>query len=337
MGGKKSVKIKSYTTACDWLLATAPLLHLLDAWSNKNHFALGRADLALVVSGGAVDLSGHIPKTAIVVETHTIPSSGPYTITVSHAADFITALGNPPVKYHGGQALDFSGPNPPGLGNYQVAAGVYTFNVGDEGQRVDISYAYSTGSVDDANFFAVLGVCAEVNVDETFADFGDPAGTRTRTGVQRRWLWNAFWDPPEAFEPVYGVTSRTPWAYSAAGLVVSVDSSLNGKTVVVRVAFRIPTSSWDGNPLSALQFGMQFEPQLGSGSEYVNHSDEQVIYPDCSGVGADRLDLGTSASYPQMSWEATGYYSLTADGDSNPADVLLGIALLGVYANAAYS
>src|ERR1700687_1200971 len=161
MGGKKNVKIKSYTTACDWLLATAPLLHLLDAWSNKDHFAFGRADLALVASGGAVNLSGHIPQTAIAVETWTIPSTGPYQITVTHAATFVTALGNPPVKYRGAQALDYSGPNPPGLGEYQVSAGVYTFNAGDAGQRVDISYAYSTGSVDDANFAAVLGVCVE--------------------------------------------------------------------------------------------------------------------------------------------------------------------------------
>lgn len=337
MGGKKSIKMKSYTTACDWLLATAPLLHLLDTWSNKDHYALGRADLELVVSAGAVNLSGHIPKTAIAVETHTIPSSGPYTVAVSHAANWVTGLGNPPVQYKGGSALQYSGPNPPGLGEYQVSAGVYTFNAGDAGHQVVISYAYSTGSVDDANFFAVLGVAAETSVDETFADFGDPATTRTTAGVQRRWLWNSFWDPPEVFEAAYGITSRAPWAYSVSGLVISVDSSLNGAKLVVRVAFRIPTSSWDGNPLSALPFGMQFEPQLGSGSEYVNHLDEQVIYPDCSGVAADRLDLGTSATYPQMSFEATGYYSLTADGDCNPADLLLAIALLGVYANPGYT
>lgn len=337
MGGKKSVKIKSYTTACDWLLATAPLLHLLDTWSNKDHYALGHADLELVVSSGAVNLSGHIPKTAIAVETHTIPSTGPYTVTVSHAADWVTGLGSPPVQYKGGGALSYSGPSSPGLGDYQVSAGVYTFNAGDAGHQVVISYAYSTGSVDDANFFAVLGVAAETSVDETFADFGDPATTRTTAGVQRRWLWNSFWDPPEAFEAAYGITSRAPWAYTVSGLVISVDPSLNGAKLAVRVAFRIPTSSWDGNPLSALPFGMQFEPQLGSGSEYVNHSDEDVIYPDVSGVGADRLDLGTSATYPQMSFEATGYYSLTADGDCNPADLLLAIALLGVYMNDAYS
>ena len=337
MGGKKSVKIKSYTTACDWLLATAPLLHLLDAWSNKDHYALGHADLELVVASGAVNLAGHIPATKVVVETHTIPSSGPYTITVAHAGAFVTALGNPPVKYHGAQALQYSGANPPGLGEFQVSAGVYTFNAGDAGQQVDISYAYSTGAVADANFFAVLGVAAEVTVNQTFADFGDPATTRTTAGVQRRWLWNTFWDPPEVFEPTYGITSRVPWEYGVSGLVVSVDPSLNGKTVVVRVAFRIPTSSWDGNPLSALQFGMQFEPNLGSGSEYVNHPLEQIVYPDCSGVGSDRLDLGSGASYPQMTFEATGYYSLTADGDCNPADLLLGIALLGVYTNPGYS
>jgi hypothetical protein len=195
-GGKKNVQVKSYTTACDWLLATAPLLHTLDAWSDKNHYGLGRADLSLVVAGGAVNLSGHIPKTAIAVETYTIPGSAE--VTVAHAADFVTPLGSPPVKYNGAQALDYSGPNPPGLGEYQVAAGVYTFNIGDIGASVVISYAYSTGAVDDADFFAVLGVAAEVSVDEAFEDYGDPATMRTRIGVQRRWLWNAFWDPPEA-------------------------------------------------------------------------------------------------------------------------------------------
>ena len=336
-GSKKSVNIKSYTTACDWLLATAPILHLLDAWANKNHYALGHADLTLSISGGAVNLSGHIPAAKIVSETHTIPSSGPYTIAVSHAANFLVAVGAPPVKYKGAQELQYSGPNPPGLGEYQVSAGVFTFNAGDAGQQVVISYAYSTGSVADGNFVAVLGVAAEVSVTQTFNDFGDPATTRTTAGVQRRWLWNKFWDPPEVFESVYGVTSRAPWDYSVSGMVISVDPSLNGQKAIVRVAFRIPTSSWDGNPLSAIPFGMQFEPQLGSGSEYVNHPTEQITYPDCSGVGSDRLDLGTGASYPQMSFEGTGYYSLTADGDCNPADVLLGIAFLGVYSNSGYS
>ncbi len=335
MGGKKSVKIKSYTTACDWLLATAPLLHILDTWANKDHYALGRADIELTVSSGSVGLSGHIPQSAIAVETYTIPGGG--TITVAHAASFICALGNPPVKYKGAQALDFSGPNPPGLGEYQVSAGVFSFNAGDIGQQVVISYAYSTGSVDDANFFAVLGVAAEIDVDQTFSDFGDPAGSRTRTATQRRWLWNTFWDPPEVFEPAYGITSRAPWEYTASGLTITVDSSLNGKKVVVRVAFRIPTSSWDGNPLSAIPFGMQFEPQLGAGSEYVNHPDQQQTHPDCSGVASDRLDLGSGASYPQLSYECTGYYAATADGDANPADALLAIALLGVYRNDGYA
>jgi hypothetical protein len=335
MGGKKHVKIKSYTTACDWLLATAPILHLLDAWSNKDHYALGRADLELTVSSGSVDLSGHIPESAIAVETLTIGGGG--TATVAHAATFLMPLGNPPVKYKGGQALEFSGSNPPGLGEYQVAAGVFSFNSGDIGQQVVISYAYSTGSVSDGNFVAVLGVAAEIDVSETFADYGDPAGSRTVEGTQRRWLYNTFWDPPEVFEPAYGITSRTPWTYTASGLVISVDSSLNGKKVIVRVAFRIPTSSWDGNPLSAIPFGMEFERQLGSGSEYVNHGDQQIVYPDCSGVASDRLDLGSGASYPQMSFEATCYHSLTADGDANPADAILTIAVTGVYNNSGFS
>jgi Putative phage tail protein len=336
-GGKKSVNIKSYTTACDWLLATRPLLHLLDAWSNKDHYALAHADLELTVASGSVNLAGHIPASTIVRETHTIPSSGPYTVTVSHAAAFLLAIGNPPVKYHGGAPMQYSGATAPTLGQFQVAAGVYTFSAADAGQQVDISYAYSTGAAADSNFHAVLGVAAEVSVSQIFADYGDPATTRTVSGVQRRWLWNKFWDPPEAFEPAYGITNRAPWDYSVSGLVITVDPSLNGKKVSVRVAVRVPTSSWDGNPLSAIQFGGQFEPNLGSGSEYVNHPLEQIIYADCSGVGFDRIDLGTGASYPQLSFEGTGYYSLTADGDCNPADILMGIALLGIYSNGVYS
>ena len=334
MGGQKK-NIKSYTTACDWLLATAPLLNLLDVWADKDHYALGQADLLLPVSAGEVNLSGHIPASAIAVETDTIP--GGATITVAHAATFLTPFGNPPVAYKGAQALQYSGPNPPGLGEYTYTGGTLTFNAGDIGQEVVISYAYSTGAVDDANFVAVLGVAAQVTVSETFEDFCDPAVTRTTAGIQNRWLWNTFWDPPEVFEPTYGVTSRAPWEYTSSALIITVDPSLNGSNLVIRVAFRIPTSSWDGNPLSAIDFGGQFERNLGSGSEYVNYPTEQQVYPDCSGVGFDRLDLGTSANYPQARFEATGYYSLTSDGDCNPADVLLGIALLGIYANPAYS
>lgn len=71
-------------------------------------------------------------------ESHSVPATGPYTVTVTNSATFDADLG---VTY-GSTGLPFqkvaSGPT---VGQYSVSAGVYTFAAADEGVAVFITYS----------------------------------------------------------------------------------------------------------------------------------------------------------------------------------------------------
>jgi hypothetical protein len=71
-------------------------------------------------------------------ESHSIPGTGPFTVTVTNSATFDVDLG---VTY-GSTGLPFikvtSGPT---VGQYTVASGVYTFAAADEGAAIFITYS----------------------------------------------------------------------------------------------------------------------------------------------------------------------------------------------------
>jgi hypothetical protein len=70
-------------------------------------------------------------------EAHTIPAA-PYQVTVSGSSNFAGDLG---VSYASTGLLFFRVASSPGVGQYAVTSGgVYTFNIGDSGQAVLISY-----------------------------------------------------------------------------------------------------------------------------------------------------------------------------------------------------
>lgn len=86
---------------------------------------------------GQVDTANTINLYALIAENGTVPSSGPYTVTVAHAAAFtedhgVTIGGTPLTKVSGS----------PGAMQYSVAAGVYTFNSAQHGAAAIISYRY---------------------------------------------------------------------------------------------------------------------------------------------------------------------------------------------------
>ncbi len=79
-----------------------------------------------------------------VSEAHTIPATGPYTITVTNSAD--TPLIDLGVVYTAtGQKLTrvLSSGAVTGAGLYYYSAGVYTFSAADTGLGVNISYSYT--------------------------------------------------------------------------------------------------------------------------------------------------------------------------------------------------
>jgi hypothetical protein len=75
-----------------------------------------------------------------VAEHHTVPGTGPYTITVNNSATFLADEGvvvnatNVPLTVVAGS---------PGSGQYSVTSGVYTFNIAQAGVPMQISYAYA--------------------------------------------------------------------------------------------------------------------------------------------------------------------------------------------------
>ena len=75
-------------------------------------------------------------------ESHSVPASTPWTITVTNSAQFTKDLG---VTYANGNPLTqvASGPT---AGQYSVSAGVYTFATADANAAVLISYEYTSAS-----------------------------------------------------------------------------------------------------------------------------------------------------------------------------------------------
>jgi len=98
---------------------------LNNAWMGESSFATGQI---LMAQGEA----GSVPAPA-----------GPYTITVSHSANFDADMG----VLYASTGLPFqkvaSGPT---TGQYSVSAGVYTFAAADTGIAVLITYAYTSSS-----------------------------------------------------------------------------------------------------------------------------------------------------------------------------------------------
>jgi hypothetical protein len=73
-------------------------------------------------------------------ELDTIPSTSPYTVTVTNHSTWVEDLG---VRYQATGGYLQQVPSSPTQGEYTVAAGVYTFNAADAGLKVYISYTFT--------------------------------------------------------------------------------------------------------------------------------------------------------------------------------------------------
>ena len=86
---------------------------------------------------GQVDLANSISVFSSPSETLSVPGSGPYTVTVAHAAAFVADVS----VTIGGVALTKVASAPAAM-QYSVAAGVYTFNSAQHGASAVITYRY---------------------------------------------------------------------------------------------------------------------------------------------------------------------------------------------------
>ncbi|MGO9008164.1 MAG: hypothetical protein ACLQIQ_00085 [Beijerinckiaceae bacterium] len=73
-------------------------------------------------------------------EAGTIAASSPYIVTVANSATFVADQG---VVYATSGLPLTKVASSPATGQYSVAAGVYTFNAGDEGKNVLVTYTYT--------------------------------------------------------------------------------------------------------------------------------------------------------------------------------------------------
>ncbi len=74
-------------------------------------------------------------------ESHPIPATGPFTVTVTNSTTAVTDYG---VRYSSTGAQLMKVASGPTTGQYSYAAGVYTFAAADEGMGVLISYSYTS-------------------------------------------------------------------------------------------------------------------------------------------------------------------------------------------------
>ena len=86
---------------------------------------------------GQVDIANTVKVYLTLNETVSVPGSGPYTVTVAHAAAFVEDKG----VTIGGTPLTKVASSPAAM-QYSVAAGVYTFNSAQHGASAIIDYRY---------------------------------------------------------------------------------------------------------------------------------------------------------------------------------------------------
>lgn len=77
-------------------------------------------------------------------EVHAVPASTPYTVTVTHSVNFLADQG---VIYASTGLPLIAVTSAPALGEYSVAAGVYTFAAADANANVLISYTWTNATV----------------------------------------------------------------------------------------------------------------------------------------------------------------------------------------------
>lgn len=314
-----------YSTALDLLLGHAPLLGVLSAWYNNQKLAVIRCSASGFVSGGAFSFTP-VAASGLGTFTGTVPSSGPYVITVS---GFVSDLNNVVVAGH---ALQPAAPAP-GAGQYSVdASGNYTFNVAQAGGAVTIHYRKTT-SGSAATLVSIFAATVAETFSQTFNDFGAP-GSQTVYGTWDRPLWNAAFGVPGRIDSgAYRARDPYTWWWNGSSATANFPTALNGKPVTVYYGVPAIFKS-DGTFFSATLtplevLNLEFEPDFASGAEYVNHPDQRIQQKWCCGLGSVRFDLGMANAMPNLNMETIGAFTQWPNGDADVADVLTDIVASG--------
>jgi hypothetical protein len=187
-------------------------------------------------------------------------------------------------------------------------------------------------TVADELFYCVISVTISGSYDTTFDEYGNPEGARNVAGDWEIPLWNMATIGPDSVNP----KSYRNWPYcyywlpgDPLILIPAIELGLISGTVTVNYA----QATSQGTPIA--QLNLEFESQLGNGSEYTDYEEERIIYPPYAGLGSPNFDLGSSSAVPSIRAEILGSYNLYTDGDADLADIVEDVFRSGM-AQAAY-
>lgn len=186
----------------------------------------------------------------------------------------------------------------------------------------------------DPNFYCVVAVTVVFNgYSYTFNDYGGD-GSRTLTGNMEFPLWNACQSGPDPIDD-YG-WRKAPYTYynlPFSGAVQLLDpNSLflpNQSPVVGAAAIKVYYAQLINGKVPIAALRCAFESTLGSGSEYVGYSSQQIQYPQFAGCGSPDIDLGSGPAIPNLKPEVLGAYPYYYTGDCDFADMIEDICKMG--------
>jgi len=175
-------------------------------------------------------------------------------------------------------------------------------------------------------------VTAEVALSGTFNDYGGD-GPTSWSGTYEAPLWNCAQHGPDLIDaacarfypfiyrwtPVDGPTITFPFLTFFSGITGGLPN-FNGNFHFYYA--QISAANKNESPLARLR--LNFEPQLGVGTEYADAGlgAQQIVYPYYAGLGSSELDLGASGLIPNLRAETYGSNVVYPTGDADFADMI---------------
>lgn len=165
--------------------------------------------------------------------------------------------------------------------NYTVPGGGGTFTAAPPGSGV---------------FFADIGVSRADSYSVIANDYGSD-GTRTLSGTQKMPMMRVLSAPAAAGQ--YQNTGGTSYTFHAADV---------GKVMTITYVYSVPNSNSNGQPLQqlALTLFTGSRPQTPWSYLTSSHPGQDLGYNGLAYVAASALDLGSSGSLPNYSYEVLG-------------------------------
>jgi hypothetical protein len=202
-------------------------------------------------------------------------------------------------------------------------------------------------TVPDPDFYAVVAVTITESYSAAFDDYG-AQGPSSASGTWEVPCWNAAFNGPDPCDTM--AANYAPYAYNwipGSGPTITLPFFDFGDVVTVNVYYaktspdaqayaKSNSGSKNSTDIPIAANRLQWEPQLGDGSEFSGYTAQQIVYPFFAGMGSPDIDLGASGAIPNINAEIWGTFPVypdpslnTAGGDADFADMIVDILCSG--------